>query len=373
MYILAILLFSSLAFLNVFNKEIVDKYKVIFAFVCFIFLIFHDGLRWETGTDWLPYTQAYEDMANGIEYVNYTNQFESGYLMLFALSYFISDEYTVYLIIHAVIFYTLFFICIFKLSKYPFVSILVFYMVTLPYLGMNRQFIAMSIYAIGLIYLAKGQRYYYLLFIAIAFFFHHSVAIAATAVFFNKKIRNRYLLIVLGIALAISFSGIIKTLSTGLALVLNGSMEDKADAYTNMTNDLSIVSIIFSLIRKLLWISLLMIFDKKVDDKDDSYYTFFNMYFLGSIFYVLFNGTPLQIIVSRALIYFNIMEMFLIPYVLTIFKPNYGKLLIMFVLVAYCYINIKKGFDNFAIEGKFDLFEPYKGLFINTDYVRQTH
>lgn len=140
-----------------------------------------------------------------------------------------------------------------------------------------------------------------------------------------------------------------------------------------MTNDLSIVSIIFSLIRKLLWISLLMIFDKKVDDKDDSYYTFFNMYFLGSIFYVLFNGTPLQIIVSRALIYFNIMEMFLIPYVLTIFKPNYGKLLIMFVLVAYCYINIKKGFDNFAIEGKFDLFEPYKGLFINTDYVRQTH
>ena len=53
----------------------------------------------------------------------------------------------------------------------------------------------------------------------------------------------------------------------------------------------------------------------------------------------------------------------------TIFHQNYGKLLIMFVLIAYCFINIYKGFSNHGENT--DYFTPYKGLFINTDYVRQ--
>ena len=61
--------------------------------------------------------------------------------------------------------------------------------------------------------------------------------------------------------------------------------------------------------------------------------------------------------------------MFIILYVLTIFKQNYGKLIIMIVLIAYCVVNIYKGFSNYGENT--DYFTPYKGLFINTDYVRQ--
>ena len=137
----------------------------------------------------------------------------------------------------------------------------------------------------------------------------------------------------------------------------------------NYDYDVSVVSTIFSLFRKLIWIALLMIFDKYVEHKSKLYYTFFNLYFLGSIFYVLFNGTMLQVFVSRALLYYNLMEIFIVPYVLTLFRPNYGKLVIMFTLTAYCWINISKGFLNYG-EGT-DYFEPYKGIFINTNYARQ--
>lgn len=136
-----------------------------------------------------------------------------------------------------------------------------------------------------------------------------------------------------------------------------------------MTYDVNLFSMFFSLVRKLIWIGILMLFGKKIENKPSAYYLFFNMYFIGSIIYILFNGTMLQVLVSRAMLYFNIAEIFLVPYVLLLFKQNYGKLAIMLLLSAYVMVNIQKGFANYDDT---DYFEPYKGLFINSDYVRRT-
>ena len=174
----------------------------------------------------------------------------------------------------------------------------------------------------------------------------------------------------LGIAILISMSGIVNKVAPLLSVFVSSEDDLKRmDTYMNFNYDVSVVSTLFSLFRKLIWIALLMIFDKYVEHKSKLYYTFFNLYFLGSIFYVLFNGTMLQVFVSRALLYYNLMEIFIVPYVLTLFRPNYGKLAIMFTLTAYCWINISKGFLNYG-EGT-DYFEPYKGIFINTNYARQ--
>jgi len=370
MYLFAVLLFSIFAFLEVFNKEFVGKYKPLFAFICYAFLIFHDGLRWETGTDWIPYYDAFETL-----FFNSDNSaaetFEPGYFAFFYAIRLLSDDYSLYLILHAIVFYTCFFYCIFKISRYPFVSLLLFYYITLPYLGMNRQFLAMAIYAVGLVQLSEGKKLHFFLAIIVAMLFHKTAIVGLAALFANHRIRPIFLIALLGVACAISFSGVLDGVSNLAALALSDGMEKKADVYLNEEYEISPIATAISLTRKLLWVGLLLVFDKKVDDKDDNYYFIFNLYFVGVLFYTLFNGTPLQVIVARALIYYNIMEMFLIPYILTIFKPNYGKLFVMFLLVAYCYINIKKGFSNYT--DLFDLFEPYKGLFINTDYVRQTH
>ncbi len=52
--------------------------------------------------------------------------------------------------------------------------------------------------------------------------------------------------------------------------------------------------------------------------------------------------------VGRALMYFNVGEMFIVPYVIYLFKPNYGKLATMIVLSLYVAINVDKGFSNYG-------------------------
>ncbi len=371
MYFFAIGLFSVFAFLEVFNRELMAKYKIIFAIICYAFLIFHDGFRWETGTDWIPYSETFDEITGNFNFED--SLMEPGYLMLLYVCRTITDDYSFYLIVHAIIFYSLFFACIFKLSDYPFVSLLLFYTITLPYLGMNRQFLAMALFGIGLVFLLRGQKLYFVLCIILGSLFHSTAILGLTALFVRRRIPYKFLLIALGAVLIISFSGVLTHISNLSALAINDATATRINDYSNLDTDLSPLSTILSLIRKLLWVSVLMIFDAKVEHKDIRYYTAFNLYFIGCLMYVLFNGTMFQIIVSRALIYYNIMEMFLVPYALTIFKANYGKLIIMFVLVAYCVVNIYKGFSNYKAMGFDDLFVPYKGIFINTDYVRQSH
>lgn len=367
MYTFAILLFSVFALLEVFNKNIVEKYKSVFAFICYTFLIFHDGFRWQTGSDWNVYYETFQDIIFNTN--NASSSFEPGYYLLFYLIRLITSNYTIYLVIQAIIFYSLFFICIFKLSNYPFISILLFYMIIVPYMGMNRQFLAMAIYAIGLIFLSRNQKLYFIISIIVAVLFHRTAVFGLFALIANKNINRKYLIAAMSIALLVAFSGIVSKVTSGLMIVSDSVSADKANAYINSADKISIISTILSLTRKLIWIILLIAFDSRIQNKPKYYYTFFNLYFSGLILYVICNGTPLQIIVSRGLLYFNILEIFMVPYVLMLFKNNYGKILIMVILIIYCFINVYKGFSNYG-EGN-DYFVPYKGLLINQSYERQ--
>ena len=62
MYLFATLFLSVFAYLEVFNQDTVKKYRMLFAFICYAFLIFHDGFRWETGCDWIPYTGYFDKL-----------------------------------------------------------------------------------------------------------------------------------------------------------------------------------------------------------------------------------------------------------------------------------------------------------------------
>src|SRR5574344_221881 len=367
MYIFAIAFLSTFAILDVFNKEFLEKYKMIFVFSCFIFLVFHDGFRWETGTDWIPYNTFFEGLT--IKYGIDDSEFDIGYVLLNYVIRILTDSYTIYLVIYAVSFYLLFFFSIFKLSKLPFVSLLLFYMITVPYLGMNRQFISMALFSVGLVFLTKNKKMYFLLIILLGLFFHKTILLGLLALFVNKKIPNKILLSLLIVVMLMSLAGIINYLSLGAFVFLGNDIEKKMDFYTLNADNINIIFTILAFIRKFIWIAILLIFDKKIENKPPHYYMFFNLYFIGSCMYILFNGTIFQIFVSRALLYYNLMEIFLIPYVLTLLRPNYGKLIVMFILVVYCYINIEKGFSNYGPNT--DYFEPYKGIFINSDYGRQ--
>lgn len=371
MYIFAIIFLSTFAFLEVFNPEIIKKYKAIAIFACFVFFIIHDGLRWETGSDWIVYKEAFDNFY--ISSYDIKETFEPLYFVFMGGIRLLSDDYSVYLVIHALLFYSIFFYTIFKISTHPFVSLLVFYMIIVPFLGMNRQFLAMAIFSIALIYIQKEEWKKALLIILLATFFHRTAFLAIPIVFLRYKIKSWYIIIAYLICGIIAFSGLINIVGSGVALYLgsDSASGDKLSTYVNLDAEFNFISTILSFARKLFWIILLFVFDKKVDkgEHPERYTLLLNTYIISTMIYLLFNGTILQIIVSRGQLYYNLAEMFIIPYALSIFKNNIGKLAVMVVLSLYCTINIYKGFSNYG-EGN-DFFVPYKGVFINRDYERQ--
>ena len=155
MYLVVITIMSIFVFLEIFNKDILEKYKYVFTFICFALLVFQDGFRWETGTDWDPYYYFFENLTLSITPED--SDFDIGYVLFSYLIRVFTDNYTVFLTILAVCFYSAFFYFIFKSSGYPFTSLLIFYMGTVSYMGMNRQFMAMIFYAVGLV-LLTGER-----------------------------------------------------------------------------------------------------------------------------------------------------------------------------------------------------------------------
>lgn len=76
---------------------------------------------------------------------------------------------------------------IFKCSDAPFTSLLVFYMSTVYYMGMNRQFMAMTFYAIGLVWLTQDKKLYYIIMIIIGALFHKTILMGIIALFLNKN------------------------------------------------------------------------------------------------------------------------------------------------------------------------------------------
>lgn len=367
MYFIIIAIIAVFMFLEMFNKDIVEKYKYVFAFICFTLLVFQDGFRWETGTDWDPYHNFFEELTISIQPDD--SEFDIGYILFSYIIRIITDNYTVFLTVFAVLFYSAFFYFIFKMSDFPFTSLLIFYMGTVYYMGMNRQFMAMMFYAIGLVGLVNGKKMQYIALLIIGAFFHKTILMGLIALFLSKKLNNIIIVSILLATILIASSGIINKLPIGIFAVLGDQAGDKMEYYSINGDATSMASMILATIRRLIWIVPLLIFDNRIVDKPKGYYLFFNLYLIGTVFYILCNGTILQIIVSRALIYFNIMEMFMVPVVFSLLKPNYGKLIASFVLAAYVTLFTYKGFIGYG--ERTDYFLPYKGIFINTDYTRQ--
>ena len=85
---------SIFVFLEMFNKDILEKYKYVFAFICFAILVFQDGFRWETGTDWDPYYYFFENLTLSITPED--SDFDIGYVLFSYLIRVFTDNYTLH-------------------------------------------------------------------------------------------------------------------------------------------------------------------------------------------------------------------------------------------------------------------------------------
>ncbi|MDR2009379.1 MAG: EpsG family protein [Bacteroidales bacterium] len=358
MYLFTFLLLFGVAFYEI-NREKDIKYKP-FLIILVGWLIIHDGLRWGIGTDWTPYYKFFQSFLQSGEY----QYFEVGYTFLNKLVYFYTDNYSVFLVLHAIIVYGLIAISIYKYSVNPLVTLFIFYCLMLSYLGMNRQYIALAICIFSFQFIFNKKIIPFILCIATAFLFHRSSLIFLPAYFLHRVISPKIIIYTLVVALGISASNIINHIPSGFFYLFGHTIGQRMEGYYGIGENVFIYSLLGTL-KRCFWIFFALIFSKWIKNKDEYYHFFLNLYFLGAILYVIFNNTILQVIVGRGLIYFNIGEIFLIPYLLSIFRQ---RRIALCLVAVYCAIIIEKGFNTYKEKLGVDIFRPYNSALINNKY-----
>jgi hypothetical protein len=326
------------------------------------------GLRWETGTDWLPYLNNFLDTVSiDIVLVNSFLGFEIGYGIFVYIIRSITQDYTLFLLIHAIVYYYLIFKANRQISPLPSLSLLLFYVSTMGVLGSNRQLIALAICLYSLQYVIKRKPIRFFLLIMLAFLFHTSALLFFVYYFLNRDFKKQYIFGVLIFAFIIGKTTIPNLFFSSLGNLIGGASTSKVEIYSEKDSLGDFSLSIVGLIRRLVYFLVFYLNYDNLSKKLSAYKLIFNGFSFGLVLYFLFSNS-LLILVNRGSIYFNIMEVFLITSLPFLFKIHKDRLIIIFILFLYSFYLFFQSISVYS-----DLFLPYKGVFINSEHKRNLY
>ena len=355
-FLFAIICFTS--FCEIFDKRFGNfTHKSYFVFFLILFAL--ATLRWERGTDW----EAYYDYFSSIQKLDFSNNFEWGFVLLNYIVHVIFENYTALLCIQALIFYLCISKIIKKYSVYPLFSLLCFFAVTKGGIFFIRQHIAMAILMYAVKYIISSENKKFILFLVLAFCVHRTAIFFLPVVFLWKvKVNFRYY--ILGLAIIIVFSFMLETLLSSFFGNIGGLIGYMINNYINLTSsgeDYGVelshqVILIRGIIKRTVIIFLYFFYMCPVLDKNPLVRGFFNVYMYGVFLYILL--APLSEQLARVCLYFDLFDIFLFAYLLY-FQKNVKNKLIIFFFVTF----VSLGRLYSGIEIRKELYIPYKSIF----------
>lgn len=363
-FILALFAFFEMVNIDNVKVESIKKWMNVIAFTI---LVWQMGLRWETGTDWEPYFDLFENFKKEFIWgTESTFGFERGFVLFAQIIFKIFHNYSVFLFIHAVIFYFLIFKSFKFFTPYFFTSILLFYSLTLGMLGSSRSLLAIAIGMYGLVFLMKKNYKIYLLLVLIAFVFHTTSLLFLIYLFLDRKLKYWHITILIIFGLTLGLTSIPQKL-----FVLTGGLSsqagDKTTLYLEMQKYEKLGISIFGLIKRLALAAVFLFYRDKISQKIKTYNFMFNGYIFCIVFYLIFYKS-VAVMIGRGILYFNIMEPLLISCLYISIRNVIFKHIVMVGIIILSIFNIKQ-----SVAGYPDLFEPYKGIFYNENYRRIMH
>lgn len=364
MYYLTFSIFAFCSYLNVRNRWNNRSVALLLLIFC-LWMIFHDGLRWGIATDWKVYLDYFNNCLWG------DSEFEWGYTALNKVIRGFTESYSVFLVVHAILVYGCFYKLIKRYSPFPLMSFLVLYFSMLSYLGMNRQYLSLIVCLFSVPFILKGENIKVLCFIAFGILFHSTAIMFVSALFLNHRFASKWLYIIFFGSVLIALSGVVNVFPWEAFVAMSEQSSDKLDFYMD-NNDDTISSFSATLMgiarRSLIVISLFLIRDK-VGNKYPYFHFMFNMAFVGMIFYILFSGTILQVIVARGLIYFNIFEIFLFPFLFVCLRRRIYVNVVFIILLFWGVYNMERAMDTYVDERTgADIYRPYNAVYMNPTY-----
>jgi hypothetical protein len=362
-YIFTLFVLLIFSFLEL-RTELLDVQKKSMAVFVFCLFVFQVGLRWQTGTDWEPYLEHFNEV-NKISNVYYSlTGFEKGYGLFVLIIKLLWNNYSVFLFVHALIYYFLIFSAFKKLTPYLFVSLLVFYTTTMGVMGSNRQLLALSICLFALRYVLQKNDLKFFLLVAFAFLFHRSAILFLVYYFLNRDIKQSVIIIILVASFIIGKTNLPILAFSFVGNILGDVGAYRAMVYTGSYQDDTVSLSIMGLLKRFLFIGLFIYNYDFLTSKLSYYKLIFNGYFIGLVVYFLFSSS-LLILVNRGSLYFNVMEGLLLASQFILLKDKHytvNFLILLFIVSYFLFLQ--------SIAGYSDLFLPYKGVFINTDVYR---
>lgn len=362
MYLFTFFALAFLSWINVSGK-ISTKQVHILMTLALSWLVFHDGLRWAVGTDWNGYLGMFQKSVDG----NFNN-IEWGYYYLNYIVAQLTGSYTILLLAIAIIQYSSLFSICKKYSIFPLLSIWLYYFNMVSYMGMNRQFLAMSLLMCSIPYIIERRVLFFILLLTLSVSIHTASILFAPAYFFINLREKRTYIILLTIATAIALSGIINKLPIELLYFFGDRIGGKAMMHVEEQLGVSMMSVALGILKRLIWICLLFTCWDKIKESS-SLKLFFNLYFVSVIFYVVFNGTILQILVQRGILYYSVFEFVLIPIIFLKLKKKGYLPVLLFLTMVYGVWQMEKSMNYFKKSLGFDIFRPYNAIYIDSNKV----
>jgi len=348
------------------SQSSIEKFPLMV--ISFIFLVFQIGLRWETGTDWIPYISNFESAQSSSTFEPDGQNFEPGYYLFTYLISRFTNNYSVLLFLHSIIFFYFLFRSFRAFSPAFFIALLFFYTLFMGVTGANRQLLALVFGLMGIKNLVANKKVNFFLWIALAFTFHFSSILFLTYFLVNRRINVFVWIIIILICVGIGYSSLPVSLFSSFSGFSEHAVE-KADAYLKRASQgtgegqLSVIGLIKRLVIGVTFLSLRSRLEKLIP----KYNLFLNGYLIGISFYFLFS-TSLQIMISRGSLYFTIMEPILMSFLLVLIPSRKYMYIIQLLFLLMSIFYFQQSISPYA-----DLFDPYKGVFINSDLSREMY
>lgn len=364
------MLLLSLAFI-LFPLAFLDKAfsalskKIIIFFFCIIFILL-GGFRWNTGTDWIPYHDAFQAASTYYDAVQTPYSFEWGFGMMNYIIKGLFDSYTIFLLIFSFItIYVKYKVISNKLFlSYGLFSFYLFFCYSIGDIVATRQSLAVSITFFSLLFIIKRQFWVFLLCIVVATLIHRSSIIFLFSYFvYHLNLSRKSLFIVFISSILIGFGmGQAKFVLFEIPFLSNFSFltsyQNKIDLY-NELGEVAYGSVssnlinILGMLKKLIFI-LPLIYLRKNNNSIGA--RLLNIVVFGSVIYFVLGAIASDF--KRLNTFFEIIEILVVPFfIFSITNKRIRYILILF----YCTLAFTRLYS--AVFTFWDLYDPFFTIF----------
>ncbi|CAJ1800245.1 hypothetical protein OPFLODJI_01360 [Aeromonas hydrophila] len=325
-------------------------------------LIFFSGIRWKTGTDWLPYEWFFTSNNSFSDF--FSVPFEPLFVLLNFVIKYLANTYTLLLFAIAIITISIKVNFFLKYAYYPFFTFLCNASICALDLFTVRQGIAISVTLLATVFIIKKKPIWFCLTVVVAMGFHVTAIVFFLAYkIFHSTLSVKKIILSIMVLYVISHTINLMDVIKNIASIFSPTLFDKAVAYQEL--DLEAASNIPLWIRELLSFIkkffFLILFSRLVTHKNvPCFYRcilrgFYNLFAL-SIFLSVLLGS-LHPVFERFGMYFSLYEVLIIPLVPLMFTER-SRIIVILGIFIYLFARFYYGFASHL-----DLFFPYETIF----------